>query len=323
MTEPHPTFGRDPVPVREPSAVDRLLGQVLRGHAKLVRRRGGGGGLGRTMALARRLRGGRGLYCVELDADSRFIFPLGDVYWTNALVRRRFDFEPDIKWLLRRATDLPYVMLDCGANMGYWSILASSAAFGRHLVVAIEASRSTVELLANNARANGGRFRVVHRAVGSASGKTVRLWGTRHAGRSLRHDWTSDGNAMFEEVETISLDDAAARYFPDGARPVLIKLDVEGVETEALMGGHRLIGEGALVVYEDHGKDATHSATRYVLGLGEMKIWNLDPDERLIRIENVDQLGAIKTNPITGYNFFAYRQGSPWARLFPESSPGS
>lgn len=303
--------------VQEPSAVDRLLGHVLRGHAALIRRHGGGG-LGLTMAMARRLRSGRGLFCVELDADSRFIVPLGDVYWTNALLRRQFDFEPDIKWLLRRAMDLPYVMLDCGANMGYWSILASSAAFGWHPVVAIEASRSTVELLANNARANDGRFRVVHRAVASTSGNTVQLWGAKHAGRSLRDDWRPDGNGMVEDVETISLDDAAARYFPEGGRPVLIKLDVEGVETEAMMGAQHLIEEGALVAYEDHGKDATHSATRYVLGLGEMRIWSLNTDERLIPIERVDQLDAIKANPMTGYNFFAYRQSSPWARLFSE-----
>lgn len=306
--------------VQEPSSIDRLLGYVLRGHAALVRgHRGGGFGL--TMAFARRLRSGHGLFCVDLDADSRFIFPLGDVYWTNALLRREGDFEPDLKWLLRRARDMPYVMLDCGANMGYWSILASSASFGGHPVVSIEASHSTVELLANNARANHGRFRVVHRAVASASGNTVQLWGTKHAGRSLRDDWKPEGNGMVEDVETISLDDASARYFPEGGLPVLIKLDVEGVETEAMMGAQRLMEEGALVAYEDHGKDATHSATRYVLGLREMRIWSLDTDERLIPIESVAQLDRIKTNPMTGYNFFAYRQSSPWARLFSESNP--
>jgi FkbM family methyltransferase len=310
----------DAGPVQEPSALDRLLGQVLRGHAALVRRFGSGG-LGRTMTLTRRLRGGGGLFCVQLNSDSRFIFPLGDVYWTNGLVRRRSEFEPDIKWLLRRAKDVPYVMLDCGANMGYWSVLASGAAFGSHPVVAIEASRATVELLVNNASANGGRFKVVHRALASVSGKTVQLWGSKHAGRSLRSDWSSNAGGMVENVETITLDDAVSQYFPGGDRPVLIKLDVEGVETEAMMGGRRLLGEGALVVYEDHGKDATHSATRYVLGLGEMSIWSLDDDERLISIESADQLTAIKTDPITGYNFFAYRQGSPWAQLFPKSNP--
>jgi len=305
--------------VQEPSAFDRLLGMMLRVHAALVRPFGGRG-LGPTMRLTRRLRGGRGLFCIELNSDSRFIFPLADVYWTNALVRRPSEFEPDIKWFLGRAKDVPYVMLDCGANMGYWSILASSAAYGSHPVVAIEASRGTVELLKNNAKANAGRFQVVHRAAASMSGKTVQLWGSRHAGRSLRSDWSSNADSTVEDVETISLDDAVAQYFP-GGRPVLIKLDVEGVETEAMQGSRRIIGEGALVVYEDHSKDTTHSATRYVLGLGEMKIWSLDPDEHLISIKRADQLTAIKTNPITGYNFFAYRQGSPWARLFPETDP--
>ena len=90
--------------------------------------------------------------------------------------------------------------------------------------VAIEAGKRNYDLLLNNARANGDRFRVLHRAVLDVSGKTVRLFGKMHAGLSLKSGWDrkDKGIDAFEEVESISLDDAAARYLPERDRPILI-----------------------------------------------------------------------------------------------------
>ncbi len=302
--------------VREPSLFARILGQALRGYARLAARyrlRG----FWFVVRLARYLHFQRGLFSADLGPDSRFIFPLGDRYWSRYIIRiTKSPYEPEIDWLLRRAANLSYAMLDCGANMGYWAILASSAAYGRHFVVAIEASRSNFELLLNNAHANGQRFRAVHRAITDTSGETVRLIGRAHAGRSLRADWHRKPSGVVEEVETITLDELADHYLPDRDWPPLVKLDVEGVEIEAMKGGRRLIEKGALIIYEDHAKETTHPATRYVMSLGDMEIWNLAADERLMRITSLDQLAAIKTSPLGGYNFFAYQRVSPWAKFF-------
>ena len=148
------------------------------------------------------------------------------------------------------------------------------------------------------------------------SGETVQLIGRAHFGRSLRADWHRKSSGVVEKVETITLDEAADRYLPYRDWPPLVKLDVEGVEIEAMKGGLRLIEKGAIIIYEDHAKETTHPATRYVMSLGEMEIWNLAADERPMRITSLDQLAAIKTNPIAGYNFFTYRRGSPWSKLF-------
>ncbi len=317
----YPEGNRCPA-VREPSPFARVLGQTLRGYARLEARYSLRG-FRRAANVARYLHFRRGLFSADLGPDSRFIFPLGDRYWSRPMLFANAPYEPEIDWLLRLAANLPYAMLDCGANMGYWAILASSAAYGGHPVVAIEASRSNFELLLNNARANGQRFRVVHRAITDTSGKTVRLIGKPHFGRSLRSDWDRTPSGVVEEVETITLDEVVDRYLPDRDRPLLIKLDVEGVEIEAMKGGRRLIEEGALVIYEDHGKETTHPATRYVMSLGDMEIWNLAAGERLTRITSLDQLAAIKTNPIHGYNFFTCWRGSSWAKLFSDHEGGA
>ena len=85
---------------------------------------------------------GPGLTSAVLNEDATFIFPQSDNYWCPSVTVGKGLYEPEIDWLMQRACDKPYAMLDCGANLGYWSVLASSAPYGRHAVVAIEVSLS-------------------------------------------------------------------------------------------------------------------------------------------------------------------------------------
>jgi hypothetical protein len=89
----------------------------------------------------------RELTSVRLNDDAHFIFRSNDEYWSVGVTIGERLYEPEIDWLLRRATDRPYALIDCGANMGYWTILASSAPYGGHRAVAVEASRVTYEIL--------------------------------------------------------------------------------------------------------------------------------------------------------------------------------
>jgi FkbM family methyltransferase len=251
---------------------------------------------------------------VALNEDALFVVPKNDGYWwPNSVLG---GYEPEIEHLLRRAADRPYDLLDAGANYGYWSILASSAPFGRHRVAAIEASENNFKCLVANARANGDRFHALHYAVLDVSGETVRLYGKKHWGLSLRKDWHPADVEHYEEVQTITLDGVAGRLFPSRAYPPFIKLDVEGAEVEAIQGAGRLIGEGALIAYEDHGKEPSHRISRFVLSRDDLMIWYVDANNRTTQITNIDQVEAIKRDPILGYNFFACRRLSPWASLF-------
>jgi FkbM family methyltransferase len=259
--------------------------------------------------------GGR-MIDMMLNPDARFIFPLDDDYWRPSVTVGDGLYEPEIDWLLRRTSDRPYAMLDCGANLGYWSVLASSAAYGSHAVVAIEASRANFQILCRNADANGNRFLALHRAVYDSSGRQVRLYGKRHYGMSLRRDWRPDENDRAEDVDTITLDDAADCYVPGRTHPMLLKIDVEGAEIEAIRGAGRLLDEGALVIYEDHGKEPDHRVSRFVLAQDGIAVWYVDADRQPRRITTLAQVAAIKTDPRNGYNFFACRWSSPWSHVF-------
>jgi FkbM family methyltransferase len=258
-----------------------------------------------------------------LNEDARFIFPSNDNYWSLGVTVGQHLYEPEIDWVLRRAINRPYALLDCGSNMGYWSILASSAPYGRHPAVAIEASRRNFQILLMNSQANNGRFIAIHRAVLDEAGKQVQLHGTRHYSMSLRKDWhpiedvhVEADNSNTEEVESMTIDLAAEVYLPNRQYPALIKIDVEGLEIEAIKGAHHLIEEGALFIYEDHGTEATHAASRFVLCLQGVDVWHVAPDHGSARITKIEQVSAIKQDARMGYNFFAHKRASPWSSLF-------
>ena len=251
-----------------------------------------------------------------LNPDARFIFPSNDEYWASGTTVGERLYEPEIDWLLRSAVGRNYALIDCGANMGYWSVLASSAPYGRHAAVAIEASRANCEILEMNSAANNGRFAVLHRAIFDRSGLRLNLYGQKHYGMSLRTDWHPGSSAHVEEVETISIDDVAKQFLPTRQHPALLKIDVEGAEIEAIKGARAMIDEGALFIFEDHGKEPMHLVSGFVLAQDGIDIWRLDGDQTPFRITTIEQVAAIKQDARMGYNFFAHRRGSPWSSIF-------
>jgi FkbM family methyltransferase len=260
---------------------------------------------------------GRDLLSLMLNDDARFLFPRDDPYWEPGIRVEVGLYEPEIEVFLRQAADLPFPVIDCGANMGYWSVLASSRPYGSHQTVAVEASRDNYVVLAQNARANGNRFETLHRLVLDQSGAPVALYGRKHWGLSIDKDWHKDDADVVQEVESITIDAVAARYLAHRRHPPFVKLDIEGAEVAALRGGRRLIEEGALFVYEDHGKDATHNVSRFILALPGMAIWRIEPNGHAAPITTIEQVAAIKTEPTTGYNFFACKRTSRWASRLP------
>ena len=64
--------------------------------------------------------------------------------------------------------------------------------------------------------------------------------------------------------------------FPLGGK-YLIKLDVEGVEVEAIKGGTRLLQGDSMLLCEEHGNDPSHTVSRYILEQTPLKLMVYDP----------------------------------------------
>ena len=188
-----------------------------------------------------------------LNDDARFAFPFGDGYW-SLLLDRSFVYEDEIERFLRARCRRRLSFVDGGANFGYWSVLASSRPFGSHPVIAIEASSANAAKLARNAELNGGRFKVLHRAIGATTGNQVWLGGAKHEafrGRRRR----SGGMAAAKACEMIALDSLLDEGLVSPGQRLVIKLDVEGMEIEAAKGGKRLLAVETVIIVEDHGAD--------------------------------------------------------------------
>lgn len=183
-----------------------------------------------------RFRDGR-IDTVTLPSGETLSFPSCDPYWCRYLYAR-VPYEPDVEAILRRHAP-GRMLIDCGANIGYWSVRAKGLGFAD--AVAIEANSHHIPLLRQNFPG-----RVIHAAVHSRSGEILHLEGGGATGSVA-----STG----EPVPSLALSDLDVRG------PCLVKLDVEGVEIPAIQGA---AGLDAIFVYEDWPKSGM-AVTKWLL----------------------------------------------------------
>jgi FkbM family methyltransferase len=246
---------------------------------------------------------------IKLNPDATYEFPYGDGYWSK-LLNRTFRYENELELLFQDSADVDYTLLDCGANYGYWSVLVSSKPFGSHKAIAIEPSGQNFPKLANNAKINGNRFEAMKCAIGATRG-TARLSGTKHEAFSIAGDQSAG-----EEVPVIALDNLLddGKVAPGGK--YLIKLDVEGVEIEAMKGGTRLMQGDSVLLCEEHGNDPQHTVSRYILEQTPLTLIVYDPrSNRLETVTDLSILDRIKVSTHVGYNVFGTASAFWLARI--------
>ncbi|MFD8332048.1 FkbM family methyltransferase [Streptomyces solisilvae] len=144
-------------------------------------------------------------------------------------------WEPHMtRWLQRRLKPGD-VFVDVGANIGYYSVLASRLVGGSGKVVAVEASPTFLRLLQRHARRNGcANIRTVNAAVSDREELlTFILASSRNMGANSVVPYDGPAESTFE---------IAARPLPDLltedeiARARVIKVDVEGAEGGVVHG---------------------------------------------------------------------------------------
>jgi FkbM family methyltransferase len=235
---------------------------------------------------------------IKLNPDATFEFPYADGYWSK-LLNRSYSYEGELELLVRDSVGVDYTLIDCGANFGYWSVLISSRPYGSHRAIAIEPSSQNFAKLKKNAEVNGNRFEIMKCAIGANRG-TARLSGTKHEAFSIAGG--ADGG---EEVPVIALDNLLDDGKISAGGKYLIKLDVEGVEIEAIKGGTRLLQGDSILLCEEHGNDPDHTVSRYILEQTPLKLIVCDPrSNRLETVSELSILDRIKVSSHVGYNVF-------------------
>jgi len=127
-------------------------------------------------------------------------------------------------------------MIDIGANLGYFSLLWT-ASHASNKCIAFEAAPRNLEILHENVKRNGmsERIRIVSCAAAAQSGQVF-----FDLGPEAQYGWGGIATAKGErqiQVEAVRVDEVVAH-----GRPIaLLKVDVEGADTWALMGCERLL----------------------------------------------------------------------------------
>lgn len=148
-------------------------------------------------------------------------------------------WEPNLTRWISRSLKHGDVAVDVGANIGYFSLLASSLVGNEGKVISIEASPTIFEKLRNNVSLNRvENIRLVNRAASDAPG-TLRLF------RAPAHNLgatSTYADAGFEDEGAVEAQSLHALLTTEEiARTRLIKIDVEGAEISVVKGLLRVL----------------------------------------------------------------------------------
>jgi FkbM family methyltransferase len=145
-------------------------------------------------------------------------------------------YEPLATNLVRAELRPGDVVLDIGANIGYYTLIFAKGVGPAGRVFAFEPEPGNFALLEENVAANGyGNATLARVAVSDRAGRAEIYLDADNAGDCRMYD--SHDRRPSVNVETVRLDDHLARL----DRIDLIKMDIQGAEPAALRGMHGLL----------------------------------------------------------------------------------
>ena len=183
-----------------------------------------------------RLRFNNDLQKVRFIGNTHFLAKRGLTGITGNIYAGLHEFS-DMGFLLHFLTPED-VFFDVGANVGSYTILASGVCGARSLC--FEPVPETYNILKKNVESNqlAHLVKIENKGVGSRSG-TLKFSAKED---TTNHVITSDENESdYVEVPVTNLN----RFYPQ-YKPALIKIDVEGFETEVLNGSDSILDDDGL-----------------------------------------------------------------------------
>jgi FkbM family methyltransferase len=155
------------------------------------------------------------------------------------------------------------IVLDVGAHVGYYTLLASRIVHTTGKVVAFEPSRMNLKYLRQHIRTNGlQNVQLFDSAVGRKEGWLS--FECSHGTGTGRLDFQSSSG---ERVRVCGLDELYRRGMIPA--PTFIKMDIEGAEVEALPGAAELIWKcRPTILLSTHGAEVREFCEKFLRDLG-------------------------------------------------------
>ena len=149
-------------------------------------------------------------------------------------------YQDDVLVALRNLLSPGMTFFDIGANYGFMSLYVDRMFQGSVTTVAFEPSPTVLPYLRENIAENEAvSVSVDDRCISDTNGSTSFFYSDENSwNATLIVDFASEhGETKVVDVEAVRLDDLVA----DGARPDVMKLDVEGAEHLVIRGGQEYL----------------------------------------------------------------------------------
>ena len=230
-------------------------------------------------------------------------------------------WEPFETWAFAQALRAePHAqVLDVGARSGWFSILAATRKNNTHHVIAVEANRNATCVEAHNAAKNGvsRQITIVNNGADKIE-REMKLSGMAMHSSDQHYNLTA-GEAAFtaqtQTVSTIRLDTLLPLFKSD---VLVMKMDIEGFECEALMGAATLLCRvrvAFLMMEWDGGFKAQSRGCDWLEAVRPLREQGLQPyDTEVLKRRGTDA-PVFQFNPglVRKTNCIAWRQSRPRA----------
>ncbi len=157
------------------------------------------------------------------------------------------------------------VFFDIGANVGFYSLLASKRVGERGTVVAFEPVIGNLAFLHQHIEINGAKnVKILPFALSSRSLVSVFSPGANAAEGHLEDDGERNKNSMY--VPTITLDEISEKM---NILPDVLKIDVEGAEMEVFRGAEKILTLAKPTIFlSTHSSELRRDCLEFLRGIG-------------------------------------------------------
>ena len=180
---------------------------------------------------------------VRVDLGTFVLFgTIADREW---LIRIRDGrYEPYMISLFESVLHPGLTVLDAGAHIGLYSVLAGTRVGSEGAVISFEPNPVSFRLLHKNIRANGleDRATCIDAALSESEGTSSLFFSDLDRDMSSLH--RTDDHESSIDVRTVALDE----FLPEGMAIDVIKIDIEGAEMAALRGMESVLKRNSQVV---------------------------------------------------------------------------
>lgn len=210
--------------------------------------------------------------------------------------------------LFKKLVSRGMVVVDIGANIGYYTLIAANLVGDKGKVFAFEPDPENYTLLVKNIEVNGYKNIIsVQKAVSNKTGTTNFFLYEQNKGQHTIYEPSSYWKSIV--VESITLDD----YFSEQQDSIdVIKMDIQGAEMLALLGMEKIIKQAPrLKIFTEFSppklKNCGSSPEEFLRKVTEygFRLHLINDQNQLIEPIDIDRLIEIHTLPTT--NLFLER----------------